>query len=174
MNSANGTIELIAVLPFYISLTFKMDLYEICIVTRLLRADDGIHFTNQILQRIMDTLYTAHQHWLSSTAQCEDLCDTPYVLVPALQSSDDKHIATCATRIYDQQMVQELTYGEDAQPSTQEILSSMQQFVLALKKGIAQDRMAALSKEAAELLAAEVVDEKRYREVMEEMRGIEI
>ncbi len=67
-------------------------------------------------------------------------------------------------------MVQELTYGEDAQPSTQEILSSMQQFVLALKKGIAQDLMAALSKEAAELLAAEVVDEKRYREVMEEMR----
>ncbi len=134
--------------------------------------DDSIHFTNQILQRMMDTLYTAHQHWLSSTAQCEDLCGTPYVLVPALQGSDDKHIATCATRIYDQQMVQELTYGEDAQPSTQEILSSMQQFVQALKKGIAQDHMAALSKEAAELLAAEVVDEKRYREVMEEMRRI--
>lgn len=132
--------------------------------------DDSIHFTNQILQRMMDTLYTAHQHWLSSAAQREDLCDTPYVLVPALQGSDDKHIATCATRIYDQQMVQELTYGEDAQPSTQEILSSMQQFVQALKKGIAQDRMAALTKEAAELLAAEVVDEKRYREVMEEMR----
>ncbi len=132
--------------------------------------DDGIHFTNQILQRMMNTLYTAHQHWLSSATQCEDTCCTPYVLVPALQGSDDKHIATCTTRIYDQQMVQELTYGEDAQPSTQEILSSMQQFVQALKKGIAQDRMAALTKEAAELLAAEVVDEKRYREVMEEMR----
>ena len=106
--------------------------------------------------------------WSQKTKSVPTTCNTPCLLLSYLQAHQDPNVCECATRIYQQQMSQLLTYGEDAQPSPTEVLDIVETQVLHLKIAIIEERIKKLSQDIFNAL--EQNDINQYKALSQEKK----
>ncbi len=127
---------------------------------------DAITLQNPILQQLLEATYQAHTDWLATQDDQEAICYRPYTLVSHLQCHPDPIMCECTTRIYNQQRSREFTYGDDAHPSIEEVLDTMETQVLHLKIGIIETHIKKLSQSIYDALEQDNIE--KYKELNQE------